>query len=257
MEEERISSLELAVTSRRKKVQGVVGVLAVASIMFGLAACSAGKPTDGTTPSPTMSLEDYPAELAKVPLPKKGCFKAIYPQLEWQESTCTEAPTYPQPPRRGPRPRTIGNNNDVSARVPTGFISTAIGSFDSVTGVTSESGPIGNTGPAVANAYSLQLNTDFFTSTACAGSPNPGCLGWQQFVFENDGSAGRAYIQYWLIRYNKACPAVPSGQAAWNQFSFTGSTDIYCFKNNTGGAVSVTPAQPITNLAQLTLTGTC
>ncbi len=238
-------------TCRHKKVQRVVRVLAVASILFGLAACFPGKPTDGTTPSPTMSQEDYPAELAKVPLPKKGCFKAVYPQLEWQESPCTEAPTYPQVPRRGPRPRTIGNNNDVSSRAPTGFISTAIGSFDSVTGVTSESGPIGNTGAAVANAYTLQLNTDFFTSTACAGSPNTGCLGWQQFVFENNGSSGRAFIQYWLLQYNKACPA----GMGWNQFSFTGSTDIYCWKNNSGGAVSV-PAQPITNLAQLSLTGT-
>jgi von Willebrand factor type D domain len=145
---------------------------------------------------------------------------------------------------------TVGNNSDVSPQVPSGFISTAIGSFDSVTGVTSENGPIGNSGPPVANAYTLQLNTNFFPSTACAGSPNPNCLGWQQFVFENNGSGGRAYIQYWLIQYNKTCPP----GVGWNQFSFSGSTDIYCWKNNSLGAVAI-PAQPITNLGQLTLTG--
>jgi hypothetical protein len=144
----------------------------------------------------------------------------------------------------------VGNANDVSAQVPTGFISNAIGSFDSVTGVTSESGPIANTGSPVPNAYTLQLNTNTFASTVCAGSPNPACLGWQQFVFENNGSSGRAFIQYWLIKYNTTWP---TGQS-WNQFSFNGSTDIYCWKNNSGGAVAV-PNQPITNLGQLTLSG--
>ena len=64
-------------------------------------------------------------------------------------------------------------------------------------------------------------------------------------------ATGRAFIQYWLIKYNTACPA---GQN-WNQFSFPGSTDIYCFRNDQRGAVSV-PNQPITNLAQLSLSGT-
>jgi von Willebrand factor type D domain len=161
-----------------------------------------------------------------------------------------KTPTYPQPPRHGPRPDTVGNDDDIAAQVPTGFIATATGSFDSVTGVTSESGPIGNTGPAVSNAYTLQLNTNFFASTDCAGSPNPSCLGWQQFVFENNGSTGRVYVQYWLIQYDATCPA----GAGWNQFSFTGSTDIYCWKNDSMGATSV-PAQPITSLGQLSLAG--
>jgi hypothetical protein len=139
----------------------------------------------------------------------------------------------------------------VAAQVATGFIATAIGSFDSVTNVTSQSGPIGNTGPAIANAYSLQLNTNFFNSTACSGSPNPNCQGWQQFVYSNSGTAGVVDIQYWLLEYNATCPA---GQG-WNQFSFTGATEIYCWKNNTGGGTAV-PNQPITNLANLSMTGT-
>jgi hypothetical protein len=209
------------------------------------------EPQVAPSPEEQQKREEWQRSLSQVPLPKGGCFTAAYPSMQWQEAPCTTTPPYPQPPRRGPRPLIVGNDNDVSAQVPMGFISTGIGSFDSVTGVTSESGPIGNTGPSVANAYTLQLNTNFFPSRACAGSPNPDCLGWQQFVFENFGSGGRAYIQYWLIQYNTTCP----GGVGWNQFSFTGSMDIYCWKNSSLGAVAV-PAQAITNLGQLSLTGT-
>ena len=195
--------------------------------------------------------EEWRISMAQVPLPKKGCFEAAYPSREWREVPCTTAPDYPAPPRHGARPLVAGKGNDIAAQAPTGFISTAIGSFDTVSNVTSESGPIANTGPPIANAYMLQLNTNFFTSTACSASPNPDCRGWQQFVFENTGTFGRAFIQYWLLKYNKPCPA---GQS-WNQFSFTGSTDISCWKNNTGGAVAV-PNQPITNLGQLSLSAT-
>jgi hypothetical protein len=196
--------------------------------------------------------EDWRISMAQVPLPKKGCFQSSYPNKAWQEVTCTKAPPYPMVPRFGPRPLVVGNLNDISAQAPTGFISTAIGSFDSAKNVTSEMGQINAKGSQVANAYTLQLNTNFFTSMACAGSPNPGCQGWEQFVFANDGTSGSAYIQYWLIKYNTACPA----GAGWNQFSFPMSTDIYCFRNSNNAAV--VPNQPITitNLPQLSLSGT-
>jgi hypothetical protein len=208
-------------------------------------------PLEQLSPEELKRRQDYSKSMMQTPAPKKGCFQSNYPKTEWEEIPCTTTPPYPQPPRRGARPDVVGNSNDIAAQAPSGFISTAVGSFSNVTNVTSESGPIGNSGPAVANAYTLQLNTNFFASNVCAGSPNPGCQGWQQFVFENTGTSGRAYIQYWLIRYNAACPA---GQN-WNQFSFTGSTDIYCWKNNSGGAVAA-PNQPIANLGQLSLSGT-
>ena len=234
----------------QKKVRGVLGIVALAASLLASACTSSGSP-GASKPTPTATSEqNWRSEIAKVPLPKKGCFKAVYPKLEWQQVPCGKTPTYPQPPRHGPRPATVGNNNDISAQVPTGFISTATGSFDSVTGVTSESGPIGNAGPAVANAYTLQLNTNFL-STACAGSPNPSCLGWQQFVFENNGATGSAYIQYWLISYNKTCPT----GVGWNQISLTSPAGISCWKNDSAGSVSV-PAQPITKLGQLSLSGT-
>jgi hypothetical protein len=248
------------VLSNARVIAALILILSAAAMAFMAASPHAvAQATTAATPPPaavqlsaeeSRLREDWRISMAQVPLPKKGCFESSYPRKEWQEVPCTPAPNYPMPPRQGLRPFVVGNGDDIAAQAPTGFISTAIGSFDTVTNVTSESGPIGNTGPAVANAYTLQLNTNFFTSTVCSASPNPGCQGWQQFVYANDGSSGVAFIQYWLIKYNTTCPA---GQG-WNQFSFTGSTDIYCWKNNTAGGVAV-PNQPITNLGQLSLSG--
>jgi len=194
--------------------------------------------------------EDWQKSMSQVPLPKKGCFGAEYPRLEWKEEPCVAGPNYPMPPRNGPRPFPVGNGNDVAAQAPSGFIASASGSFTS-SGVTSESGPIGNSGPSLPDTYTLQINTNQFPSTtACAGSPNPNCKGWEQFVYENNPNASRVGMQYWIIKYNAPCP--PGG--GWNQFSFSGQTDIYCWKNDSAGWVGVA-AQPVANLGQINLTG--
>ena len=125
-------------------------------------------------------------------------------------------------------------------------MSAAEGSYDSVTGVTSESGLVGGTGPAVANAYSLQLNTKPFTTSVCSGSPNAGCRGWQQFLYSSR-TVGGIFIQYWLLRYNAACPV------GWNTFTFPMSTDTYCWRN--GASSAPVAVQPITNLVNLRLGG--
>ena len=203
------------------------------------------------SPEEAKKRKDWALSIHKKAAPNKGCFTANYPDTEWKEVPCGPARHIPMVPRRGSRLFVVGNGNDVSAETPTGFISQAIGDFENISNVTSESGPIGNSGPSLANAYTLQINMNQFTSTACSGSPNPNCKGWQQFVYENNGSSGAAYIQYWLIQYNATCPA---GQN-WNQFSFTGSTDIYCWKNNSGGVATV-PNQPITNIGNWTFSGT-
>ena len=169
--------------------------------------------------------------------PRPGCFSSAYPSNQWQEVPCTTAPAVPFPPARGPRSDTVGNGNDVSAQV-SGHISEAVGSFDSVTGVTSESGTGTFGGP---NAFTLQLNSNFFASPACSGAANPSnCLGWQQFVYANVSCPHCAFIQYWLINYNATCP---SGWTASGGDCFTNSA-----------AVNV-PAQTITNLGNLSLTG--
>lgn len=239
-----------------------LGIALMASLSF-VAASSAQAVSQSKQPAPSpaaakettkpriaQTQEAWQAEMSRLPVPKKGCSVSTFPAIEWRQVACAPSPTYPQPPRRGPRPLVVGNLDDVSAQAPSGFISSAKGSFDLVSGVTSESGPIGNSGPSIANAYTLQINTDFFSTTICPAT-SPLCKGWQQFVFENNGTTGRAYIQYWLIKFNAPCP----GGVGWHQFSFTGSTDIYCWKNNSSGVTTI-PAQPITNLGQLTMTGT-
>lgn len=192
---------------------------------------------------------DWKDSMVRKAAPKKGRFNAAYPSTEWKEVPCVKAPNIPAPPRHGPRPAVVGNNNDISAGAPSGHITQAIGHFENVTNVTSESGPIGNTGPSIANAYTLQINTDFFSgSTASAGSPNSGCTGWEQWIYWNTGSgAGSASMQYWLVSYNANCP---TGQG-WNQVPVLGTS---CWKNS-AKAVSV-PSQAITNMANWTFTGT-
>jgi hypothetical protein len=205
--------------------------------------------TEQISPEEIKRRQDWNGTMIRKPAPKKGCFEAVYPSTEWNEVPCVKAPNIPAPPRHGPRPAVVGNANDIAAQAPSGHITQAIGHFENVTNVTSESGPIGNTGPSIANAYTLQINTDFFSgSTACAGSPNAGCTGWEQWIYWNTGSGdGSASMQYWLVSYNANCP---TGQG-WNQVPVLGTS---CWKNSTN-AVAV-PSQPITNMANWTFTGT-
>jgi hypothetical protein len=206
-----------------------------------------------TRPEPVLSQQEFRAQadwraaIATVPKPKKGCFTAKYPSREWQEVPCVAGPDHPMPPRGGIVPLTVGNGDDVAAQAPSGIINTAIGSFDSLANVTSESGQIGASGPDIANAYTLQINTDFFKTSVCAASPSPDCRGWEQFVFENNNVSHRAFIQYWLIKFNTTCPA--------GFQNFPSPPDIYCVQlSNSSGAVGTT-AVPVTNLGQVTLTG--
>jgi type II secretory pathway pseudopilin PulG len=191
--------------------------------------------------------------------PRRGCFIATFPETEWREVECIPTPpTKPYPPRRvgGLRlPNTVGGSGpDFSAIPNSGHISEGEGSFDSVSGVTSESNTAGT-----ANIYSLQLNTDFFHTTNCSTYAN--CRGWEQFIYQ---SSGRAYIQYWFIKYGTAgtaCPNVsPSCDGShvfsngWCPFNVAGTTDVYCARN---ASSSISPtAEPATSLGILKLTGT-
>lgn len=227
--------------------------LSAACLLLGLSPFTvAAQSATGGPPSPeeARAQESWRLSMAQVPLPKQGCFQSAFPAKQWNEIGCTTAPPYPQGPRRGPRPLIVGGGNDVSAQAPSGLITTAIGSFDSATNLTSEAGQINGTGPQIQNAYTYQLNTNFFSgSPACATAANPAvCQGWEQFLFENNGTAGTGFIQYWIISYNKPCPG------GWFTFHYPGPTDISCFRNSTS-AVPV-PNQPITNLVQTSLSGT-
>jgi hypothetical protein len=179
--------------------------------------------------------------------PGKGCFTTKYPSLKWQPIRCVPTPKYPMPPRHGVVPQIIGNGNDVAVQAPTGVISSATGTFDTLTNVSSESGPIANSGSSFANTYTLQVNTDFFTTSACNGSTNTNCRGWEQFVFENNPNAHRAFIQYWLTDFGTTCPS------NFQSVSIGGHPDCVQL-TNLSGAVATT-AVPVTNLSQVTLTG--
>jgi hypothetical protein len=216
------------------------------------------------SPEEKKKRKDWNDSMLRKAAPKQGCFKAIYPSTDWKEVKCVAPPKHPALPKFGPRPGVVGNANDISAHAPTGNISQAIGSFDSVINVTSETSPLGDpAGTPVANAYTLQMNTNRFTSNACTGTTsaacdgpaNTGCCGWQQFVHFNNGNPGASgtlVIQDWILRYNATCP---TGQN-WKSFSFTGSPDIYCWQNvktSDPADLGATPVdnQPISNLANL------
>jgi len=160
----------------------------------------------------------------------------------------------------GPSPDTVGGGgiNDFAAQV-SGLILTAEGSFISVTPEISETGntysaancsvPIATN---VANAFTLQLNTNTFASTkACSsGSTRSMCKGWQQFVFDNN--AAQAYIQYWLENYGTTGTACPTG---WSSYpSPSSSNEVDCYTNNGNGMVI--PAQTMADLSQITMTAT-
>ena len=95
---------------------------------------------DATKEPSAPVLKGWSKGMARTPLPHPGCFTSSYPDTGWRETPCTTAPARPYPPRRGPRPQQIGNGNDVSALVTGNPIFISEGSFDSVTGVTSELG---------------------------------------------------------------------------------------------------------------------
>jgi hypothetical protein len=223
----------------------MVGVAVLALVLA--AGAQAGTAREAT-PSEA-GLQAWQAEMEKIPHPSAdGCFTAKYPQMKWAETKCSTPPKIPFVPKPGPRPLVIGNGNDISAGAPSGRISQSIGTFENIVNVTSVESPIGNTGGPVNNAYTLQINTNFMDSPACARADDPiVCQGWEQFVFANDGSTGEVFIQYWLLFYNTTCPA------GWWQFSFTGDPDIYCYRNSPTS--TPTPNQPIGNLGNLRLTG--
>jgi hypothetical protein len=190
-------------------------------------------------------------QLLKAPRPKAGCFTATYPDTTWHEEPCRP----PKPhklflPKLGgiSQLETVGGSGPDFSAVVTGHITQSEGSFDNVTGVTS------------ADAYSLQLNTDFFTTSTCSGLPGPSCRGWEQFVYESSGSA---FMQYWLITIGPtgtACPT-PQSTSCDGAHSFTdgwcpidlGTGSVFCVVNAVQEPV-VTP-QSMSSLDQIQVAG--
>jgi hypothetical protein len=227
---------------------GVKSLAMLATLALGLVSTGAGQAATDT-PQPqartraqtgTIGRVGPPAQqrvawrraMMRAARPKKGCFTATYPETKWREVQCGTPPNRPYKPRGGIRRFTVGNGVDFSAQV-TGNTSQAEGSFDSVT-------TTGENDGGTANSFSLQLNTNFFPTTACAGASVPAnCQGWEQFIYASDFNS--VFIQYWMINYVNACPA------GWNTFAGD------CWRNSTNSATP--PAQTIAALGQMVVDG--
>lgn len=188
--------------------------------------------------------EAWRQSLAKTPHPGKGCFRSEFPETSWKAVPCD----YGRRPLRlplgggGVRLETVGGSNgDMMASVP-GGITQAHGSFDSVTTTGASDSLVG------AGKYSLQINTEFFDTAVCSGhGAGSNCLGWEQFVYDYNGTTS---MQYWLIDYGPAGYTCPSPRSAhcdgtfvytdgWCEFALYGRT--YCAVNSatvTAGAAS-------------------
>lgn len=179
-----------------------------------------------------------------------GCFSAEFPSYVWEKVACKVAAPRVRPVLRlhAAEPEVTGNGNDYVAQ-SSGLTSEAVGTFPTVTGVTSEKGvgvaAFGGGGILGTNEYSLQLNTNFTGSTSvCAG--HSGCTNWQQFIYATDyatAGEGAVFIQYWLIGWGSS--RCPSG---WGS---DGAGD--CYRNS---SITTAPDESPLSLASYTLTGT-
>ncbi len=151
------------------------------------------------------------------------------------------------PPSRRPRlQQEVGDGLDFTADTSPRLISTAIGAFPKVKGVTSVDS-VGCCGYQGLNSYSLQLNSYFFQTDACGNIPN--CAGWEQFVYENPSgsSKGQLFIQDWLVPTSSSGLSGCPPDAGWEYVG------IGCVQNS---PYSVNVANvSITDLQQLIVTG--
>jgi len=159
--------------------------------------------------------------------------------------------------KRASEQEVVGNIADVVVQAPTGHLfSSVIGSFPTVSGVTSETGVgleafnyAGIPGP---NEYSLQLNTNEEYSAACGSHSS--CKAWQQYIFATNTCTtlitsctftdeSQVFIEYWLLNYGSTCPAGFQPDGNGNCVQNSSATTIY------NGQL------PITDLADLSLSG--
>jgi hypothetical protein len=176
----------------RSRLTRVLAVVATATVLTvpGLSAAA----TAGSN-SPPISTAKWQQALQQLRVPGKGCFTASYPLVQWQRTQCKTPPRSAYSPAPGHRPQatgqgiayTVGDGTDYTAAVSSGSLSSVTGSFDSISPGASEKGQYNANGPLLPNTFSLQLNTNFFMSSACTAmqAPNPQCQGWEQFLYSS------------------------------------------------------------------------
>jgi len=186
--------------------------------------------TAATNPKPDAGqLKGWRQTIAHTPRPEKACFVAEYPATVWTKVPCGE------PPKTLFLPDGVIHVGQAYDNAAQSFsqspITSAYGSFDSVTGVESvcsvqcPNTPAQNnlcpttytctSGKDLPNNFSLQLNTNTFATSVfkCNANPKWMCSGWQQFLFSNQNCPGQGQacvlIQYWLFNYDNGngCPS--------------------------------------------------
>jgi hypothetical protein len=232
-------------------------LLGVAALMFSVVLIGAGNAPGQPKPQPKPNIVDrsntplkvnplllkqreaWRKSMVRSPRPKRGCFVASYPQKTWKEVPCVTPELIPFGPHRGARTFTVGNGTDFAAQV-TGNTTQAEGSFENVT----NAGGMTESGGGIADKYSLQVNTNTFTTTTCSGAANPAtCQGWEQFIYSSK-TLGKILIQYWLLGYNNPCPTGWGSDGAGS-----------CFRNNAGALTVPVQTINVTSLGQMTLYG--
>lgn len=185
----------------------------------------------------------------------EGCFTASYPSVGWRAERCEAPPSFVSVPpdtsgngltttARSESIFTVGNGNDYAART-TNLTRSAVGSFPTVTGVT--------TGTA---DYSLQINTNISSNpTTCTQFGYSSCQTWEQFIYSTDSdgspSNGRtpvAFIQDWFFagsssQYNSV--GCPSG---WYSYP----DQLACYRNSNAVSVALVP---VSSIGTIKLTG--
>lgn len=213
----------------------------LATVVIALAIVGSGSAFAANVQSP-LAQAQWQGAIANLPTPGHGCFHASYPALQWQATSCLVAPDVPLAPRLPTRggPVVIGNGADYTAQV-TGTLSKATGTFADVKSGITEKGQIDDTGRQVKNAFTLQLNSQFFADpSACSKAAVPAdCYGWQQFVyaFHYSGDTNEVFMQYWLLYYDTTCPN------DWDTYSTDGY--IFCYANSPATAFGSLPANAL------------
>jgi hypothetical protein len=227
----------------KRRIVILLGAVAMLSIL-SLACVAQQRAEPGWSAHPEMHAkwQAWRDTMKQTPLPEKGCFRASYPGMAWQKTSCAARPSvhYSTPPAGAAFPNMVGDGTNYFGEVPsTGpFLSSVTGSFPTVTGLAS------------VNAYSLQVNTNIFQVPSwCDGAADPSaCYGWEQFIY--DEATSELLIEYTLINWGSTnCPS-PINEG---YYTIPGTSNwIACWVNT---PVTSVAAQALANLPYMEMTG--
>ena len=214
----------------KKPGAGMLGVGLTGALCLSVAGAAQAAP--GSKTAEARLIDAWRAAITSAAVPGQGCFTAEYPSTVWTRVACIKTPNRPFLPAHGPSGFVVGNGNDFAAQTGTP-ISTAVGSFPAIKGLTSE------TNEGESDTYSLQLNSSYYVAPVCDGAQIPAdCRAWMQYVYSNPGGA---FMEVWLINYGSNCPS-----GGWGSYY----TD--CFYNS--NSVNV-PDQALSALGDIQVSG--